>query len=114
MLELILDVKSRGIPIILISHNMPHVFEVADRIHVHRLGRRLCVIRPQNHTMSAAEIDVPTIVPPSTREASRSSSATSAGRPSVTDAWSLASVLNRIGRATAPNAGFPCDSNSMT
>ncbi len=54
VLELILDVKSRGIPIILISHNMPHVFEVADRIHVHRLGRRLCVINPKNHTMSDA------------------------------------------------------------
>lgn len=33
VLELIQDVRSRGIPIILISHNMPHVFEVADRIH---------------------------------------------------------------------------------
>ena len=41
VLEMILDVKSRGIPIILISHNMPQVFEVADRIHVHRLGKRL-------------------------------------------------------------------------
>ena len=41
VLELILDVKKRGLPIILISHNMPHVFEVADRIHIHRLGRRL-------------------------------------------------------------------------
>ncbi|MEM9707214.1 MAG: ATP-binding cassette domain-containing protein [Pseudomonadota bacterium] len=54
VLELILDVKSRGIPIILISHNMPHVFEVADRIHVHRLGRRLCVIDPKDHAMSDA------------------------------------------------------------
>jgi fructose transport system ATP-binding protein len=54
VLELILDVKSRGIPIILISHNMPHVFEVADRIHVHRLGKRLCVIDPKDHTMSDA------------------------------------------------------------
>lgn len=54
VLELILDVKGRGIPIILISHNMPHVFEVADRIHVHRLGRRLCVINPRNHSMSDA------------------------------------------------------------
>ncbi len=54
VLELILDVRSRGIPIILISHNMPHVFEVADRIHVHRLGRRLCVIDPKQHTMSEA------------------------------------------------------------
>ncbi|MBL9073225.1 ATP-binding cassette domain-containing protein [Tabrizicola sp.] len=54
VLELIRDVRARGIPIILISHNMPHVFEVADRIHIHRLGRRLCVIKPQDYTMSDA------------------------------------------------------------
>ncbi|MHA6691429.1 ATP-binding cassette domain-containing protein [Devosia sp. A449] len=54
VLELIQDVRARGIPIILISHNMPHVFEVADRIHVHRLGRRLCVIDPKDYTMSDA------------------------------------------------------------
>lgn len=54
VLELIQDVRARGIPIILISHNMPHVFEVADRIHVHRLGKRLCVIDPKDHTMSDA------------------------------------------------------------
>jgi len=54
VLELILDVKARGLPIVLISHNMPHVFEVADRIHIHRLGKRLCVIDPKDHTMSDA------------------------------------------------------------
>lgn len=54
VLELIQDVRARGIPIILISHNMPHVFEVADRVHVHRLGRRLCVIDPKQYTMSDA------------------------------------------------------------
>jgi fructose transport system ATP-binding protein len=54
VLELILDVKSRGIPIVLISHNMPHVFEVADRIHIHRLSKRLCIIDPKQHTMSDA------------------------------------------------------------
>lgn len=54
VLDLILDVRSRGNPIVLISHNMPHVFEVADRIHIHRLGRRLCVINPKEHTMSDA------------------------------------------------------------
>jgi fructose transport system ATP-binding protein len=54
VLELILDVKKRGLPIILISHNMPHVFEVADRIHIHRLGRRLTVIDPRKNTMSDA------------------------------------------------------------
>ncbi len=54
VLDLIQDVRSRGLPIVLISHNMPHVFEVADRIHVHRLGRRLCVIKPSDYTMSDA------------------------------------------------------------
>ncbi len=54
VLELILDVKRRGLPIVLISHNMPHVFEVADRIHVHRLGKRLCVVDPKQCTMSDA------------------------------------------------------------
>lgn len=54
VLELILDVKKRGLPIILISHNMPHVFEVSDRIHIHRLGRRLTVVDPKKVTMSDA------------------------------------------------------------
>lgn len=54
VLDLIKDVRARGIPIVLISHNMPHVFEVADRIHIHRLGRRLCVIDPKKYTMSDA------------------------------------------------------------
>ena len=54
VLELILDVKRRGMPIVLISHNMPHVFEVADRIHIHRLGKRLCVVDPKQISMSDA------------------------------------------------------------
>ena len=54
VLDLIKDVRNRGIPIILISHNMPHVFEVCDRVHIHRLGRRLCVIDPKMHSMSDA------------------------------------------------------------
>jgi len=54
VLELILDVKKRGIAIVLISHNMPHVFEVADRIHINRLGKRLCVIDPKAYSMADA------------------------------------------------------------
>ena len=54
VLELIRDVKKRGLPIVLISHNMPHVFEVCDRIHIHRLGKRLCVINPKEYSMSDA------------------------------------------------------------
>ncbi|MBW7961361.1 ATP-binding cassette domain-containing protein [Bradyrhizobium sp. BR 10261] len=54
VLELILDVRRRGVSVVLISHNMPHVFEIADRIHIHRLGRRLTVIDPKAYTMSDA------------------------------------------------------------
>jgi len=54
VLELMLDVKRRGLPIVLISHNMPHVFEVADRIHIHRLGRRIAIIDPKQFSMSDA------------------------------------------------------------
>ena len=50
----ILDVRRRGIPIVLISHNMPQVFEVADRIHVQRLGSRAAIVTPQTHTMNDA------------------------------------------------------------
>jgi fructose transport system ATP-binding protein len=51
VLELIKRVRDNGLPVILISHNMPHVFEVADRIHIHRLGKRVAVVTPQSHTM---------------------------------------------------------------
>jgi fructose transport system ATP-binding protein len=54
VLDLVLSVRERGLPIILISHNMPNVFEVADRIHIMRLGRRVAVVTPQTHTMSDA------------------------------------------------------------
>ena len=52
VLNLISDVKARGVSVTLISHNMPHVWEVADRIHVHRLGKRAAIITPQTHTMA--------------------------------------------------------------
>jgi fructose transport system ATP-binding protein len=54
VLELIARVRDSGLPVILISHNMPHVFEVADRIHIQRLGRRVAVVSPKTHTMNEA------------------------------------------------------------
>jgi len=54
VLALIRRLRSRGLPVILISHNMPHVFEVADRIHIQRLGRCAGVVTPQSHTMEEA------------------------------------------------------------
>lgn len=52
VLELIRRVRDKGLPVILISHNMPHVFEIADRIHVARLGRRAAVLDPKKISMS--------------------------------------------------------------
>jgi fructose transport system ATP-binding protein len=52
VLELIRRVRDKGLPVILISHNMPHVFEIADRIHVARLGRRAAILNPKKISMS--------------------------------------------------------------
>ncbi len=52
VLELIGRIRDRGLPVVLISHNMPHVFEIADRIHVHRLGKRVAVVTPKTHSMN--------------------------------------------------------------
>jgi fructose transport system ATP-binding protein len=52
VLELIRRVRDKGLPVILISHNMPHVFEIADRIHIQRLGRRAAVVDPKKISMS--------------------------------------------------------------
>ena len=54
VLKMIEGLRDRGLPIILISHNMPQVFEVADRIHVQRLGSRAAVVTPQTHSMNDA------------------------------------------------------------
>ncbi|BCY05325.1 ATP-binding cassette domain-containing protein [Actinoplanes sp. L3-i22] len=64
VLQLIRDVRDRGLPVILISHNMPHVFEVADRIHIQRLGRRIAVITPSSHSMSDAVAIMTGAAPP--------------------------------------------------
>ncbi|MDO5672384.1 MAG: ATP-binding cassette domain-containing protein [Actinomycetaceae bacterium] len=52
VIDLIRKIRDKGLPVILISHNMPNVFEVADRIHVHRLGKRAAVVRPTDRSMS--------------------------------------------------------------
>jgi fructose transport system ATP-binding protein len=48
VLDLIHRIRERGLPVILISHDMPHVWEVADRIHIQRLGKRMAVINPKD------------------------------------------------------------------
>jgi fructose transport system ATP-binding protein len=52
VLDLIARLKERGVSVVLISHNMPQVFDVADRIHIQRLGKRAAVVTPQSHSMT--------------------------------------------------------------
>ena len=54
VLDLIQRVRDNGLPVVLISHNMPHVFAIADRIHVARLGRRAAVLNPKTVSMNDA------------------------------------------------------------
>lgn len=54
VLNLIGRLRERGVSVILVSHNMPHVFDVADRIHIQRLGKRATIITPQSHSMTDA------------------------------------------------------------
>ena len=54
VLRLIRDLRDQGLAVILISHNMPNVFEVADRIHIQRLGARVGVVTPKTHSMQEA------------------------------------------------------------
>jgi fructose transport system ATP-binding protein len=54
VVDLIRRVRESGLPVILISHDMTHVFELADRINIMRLGRRVAVVTPQSHSMPEA------------------------------------------------------------
>jgi simple sugar transport system ATP-binding protein len=51
VLELIRRVRDQGISVIIISHNMPEVLEVSDRVEVLRLGRRVARFRSQDTSM---------------------------------------------------------------
>jgi simple sugar transport system ATP-binding protein len=51
VLDHIRRVREQGLSVVLISHNMPEVFEVADRIEVLRLGARVASLRPKDVSM---------------------------------------------------------------
>jgi simple sugar transport system ATP-binding protein len=51
VLDQIQRVREHGLSVVLISHNMPEVFEVADRIEVLRLGERVAQLRPKEVSM---------------------------------------------------------------
>ena len=52
--ELVRQVRETGIPVVFISHNMPNVFHVADRIAVLRLGSMVAELDPKTATIEDA------------------------------------------------------------
>jgi ABC-type sugar transport system ATPase subunit len=54
VLDLIRQVRDTGIPVVFISHNMPNVFQVADRIVVLRLGEVVTELDPKSATVEDA------------------------------------------------------------
>ncbi len=54
VVDLIRELRNQRMPVILVSHNMPQVFEVADRIQIQRLGRLAGVVSPETTTMEEA------------------------------------------------------------
>jgi simple sugar transport system ATP-binding protein len=53
VLDLIRQVRDQGIAVVLISHNMPQVLEVADRVEVLRLGRRVAQLQAATATVDS-------------------------------------------------------------
>ncbi|MFF8012952.1 ATP-binding cassette domain-containing protein [Streptomyces sp. NPDC007929] len=54
VLDLIACIRDHGIPVVIVSHDMPQVFQIADRIHIHRLGRRVALLDPAWCSMTDA------------------------------------------------------------
>jgi fructose transport system ATP-binding protein len=69
VLDLIRAIRDRGLPVILISHNMPHVAEIADRIHIQRLGRRVALTSPKELSMQEIVGIMTGALPPLEKEA---------------------------------------------
>ena len=53
-MRLVTEMRERGLGVIVVSHNMPNVFDTADRIQVMRLGGSAAVITPKSHSMQDA------------------------------------------------------------
>ena len=56
--DLILRVRDQGVAVVLVSHNMQHVFEVADRIEVLRLGQRVAARRKADTSIEEVVADM--------------------------------------------------------
>jgi len=53
VLDIVRRVRDRGLAVILVSHNMPEVLAVADRIQVLRLGRRVATFTREEATLES-------------------------------------------------------------
>jgi fructose transport system ATP-binding protein len=54
VLDLVRELRRQGLPVIIISHDMPQVFSVCDRVHIQRLGGCAGVVSPKDTTAAEA------------------------------------------------------------
>jgi fructose transport system ATP-binding protein len=54
VLDLVRELRRQGLPVIIISHDMPQVFSVCDRVHIQRLGGCAGVVSPKTTTAADA------------------------------------------------------------
>jgi fructose transport system ATP-binding protein len=80
VLDLIRRLRAQGRSVVLISHSMPEVFAIADRIHIHRLGRRAALVSPRTTTMSDVVAVMTGALPP---DAVMSAALACAGAPAA-------------------------------
>ncbi|MET8829049.1 ATP-binding cassette domain-containing protein [Streptomyces sp. NPDC004610] len=103
VLDLVLRVRDSGLPVVLISHNMPNVFQVADRLHIHRLGRRIALADPKTLSMEDAVAVMTGARPPDSIESINSINSTE----SMDSIKSTASMDSIDALGTAATAGEP-------
>ena len=53
-LDLIRELRARGLSIALVSHNIRCIFEVADRVHIYQSGRKIATLNPIDHSPADA------------------------------------------------------------
>jgi fructose transport system ATP-binding protein len=54
VLDLIRELRRQGLPVILISHNIPQIWDVADSVFIMRLGRSAGIVSPSTTTPEEA------------------------------------------------------------
>ena len=74
MLQLVSRLSEHGVSVVLVTHNMQHLVEIADRVVVMRLGRTIATRVIQETSVQEVVGLITGAIPPDTREEAINSS----------------------------------------